>query len=449
MAHQRNTFTLGLVIIVGVGLAVFGVVFIGSRSFESRDAIVVRVPHNENVPQLKKGAAIVCGPQTVGTVTGVAIVEAASLDDPTIQDFLYFEVSGMVNQSVGLRSDCRIGVEGSLLGGQGLLRIEDRGTSANPASANTPIIAHSEGISTAIEKLSDELDSSNPRSLLSTVKGQLDPQSPMSLIAKIHRSIDHINEMTGNLKMAVDPSSSNGVLTKVDRIMTHLDNVTHALEVQMQRGNGDVLIDKVHAGLDRLDTALVEVVGILQDNRPGVFAAVANIEGIAKQVNDEMLPAIESQLDPTNEDGLLSKLHVAMSRMNTSLADINVVSRDVRSVMTLSRHQIVALIDNGKEASDHLKAAAKTLREKPWKLIHKPTDQEAKEAYVLDAVRGFASASESLDDAMAQLNAALEDQDGDVPADHPALVQAREKLQQTLAQFGEAEQKLWSQLELE
>lgn len=449
MARQRNTFQLGLVIVLGVGLAVFGLMFISSRSFEVRDAIVVRVPHDENVPRLKPGVPIICGPQQVGTVVEVTMVEAVSDLNPAITDFLYFEVRGEVNQSLGLREDCRIAVEGSLLGDQGMLRIEDRGTSATPVSADTPIIARSEGLSSTIDMISRELDSNNPEGLLSQVKSQLDPNAPLSLIAKVHRSIDHINEMTGNLRMAADPKRQDGVLAKVNRIMEHLDNVAFALEQEMQSDNSDVLLGKVHTSLDRLDLALGEVVGILKDNRPGLYAAVENIEGITKQVNAEMLPAIEAQLDTSDESALLSKLHVALDRVNTSLVDINVVSKDARVITTLGRHQVVALIDNAKEASDHLKAAAKTLREKPWKLIHKPSEQEAKEAYVLDAVRGFANASESLDDAVAQLTVVLENQGGEIPNDDPALLQAQERLKQTLEQFGKAEQKLWEQLAIE
>ncbi len=449
MAGQRNTFQLGLVIIIGVGLTVFGLMFVSTRTFEERTPIVVRIPHNENVPRLKPGVPIICGPQKVGTVTGVRMVESVSDMDPTVQDFLYFEVRGEVNQSLGLREDCRISVEGSLLGDQGMLRIEDRGTSATPISADSPIIARSEGLSTTLDMISRELDSGNPDGILSQVKSQLDPNAPISLIAKVHRSIDHINAMTNNLSMAADPGSENGVLSRLNNIMDHLDSVSFALDQELHRGDGDVLLGKVHSGLDRLDLALSEVVGILQDNRPGIYATISNIEDVAEKVNTGILPTIESQLDTTDEAALLSKLHLALDRVNASLDDMNVISGKVRTVTTVGQHQAVAMIDNFKEASDHLKSVARTLREKPWKLIHKPDEKDTREAYVLDAVRGFANASETLDGALAQLTAVLEDQEGDVRSDEPSLVQARERLERAIEQFGAAEQKLWSQLEFE
>ena len=138
MPTERNAFRLGLMAIVVFGLLFGTLMFIGGASFEQRSEIVVWVAHDQKLPRVKVGAPIICGPQQVGSVTGVSMVEAPAESDPAVEDFLYFEFRGRVNTSLDLRADCRIVVEGPLLGENGQLTIENRGTSSSPATALFP-----------------------------------------------------------------------------------------------------------------------------------------------------------------------------------------------------------------------------------------------------------------------------------------------------------------------
>ena len=106
------------------------------------------------------------------------------------------------------------------------------------------------------------------------------------------------------------------------------------------------------------------------------------------------------------------------------------------------------MIENIKQASDHLRAVAKDLRRHPWRLIHKPDAAESKEAHVFDAVREFAEASAKLDDTLGRLQALLASRPGGDSRQDPTLLAMRDKLKNSLEQFRAAEEALWSQLDV-
>lgn len=447
MPKDRNLFQLGVMVIVVFALFITAVLFIGTSNFEPRDPIVVRIAHDQKMPRLKPGAPIICGPKQVGVVTAVSTVEAPLHTDSTVLGFLYFEFRGEVNTSLGLRSDCRIVVEGPLLGDNGQLTIEYRGTADTRATPETPIYARATGFANDLAMITREFDETDRRSLLSRIKSQLDPRRPESLMAKLHTSIDNVNEMTASLKRSVDPTQADTLVGKLDSILNHLNDVTAAIKDEMQPGRDGKLLTKVHRGLDDLDRALRDMAETIRENRPGIGNTIRTVEHIATTLDQEVVPAIADELDRANTQSLLSKARRALEKVNRTLNDVGVVADKTRKIATLGEHRILALIDNVKEASDHLKAVSKDLRRSPWRLIHKPDDTESKQAYILDAVREFAEASAHLDDSVSAMKALLEANRGGIASTDPALIAIREKLVDTLARFDSAEQALWTQLD--
>lgn len=448
MPRDRNAFQLGLMVIVVLALFATAVVYIGGGSFEEREPIVVRIAHDLKVPRIKPGAPIICGPQQVGTVSLVKLVEAPSQKEPEILDFLYFEIHGQVNKSLALRSDCRIVVEGPLLGDNGQLTIENRGTSAERLSADQPVYARIAGFASELALITGEFDERDSNSLLSRIKRQLDPQWPASVVSKVHKSLDDLNAMSKNLSESVDPTRQGALIVKIDSILDHLNTLTATLSAQMEPGQEQAMMTKLHRGLDQFDRALTSIVATIEENRPGIRESVASIERATGDFDRQVMPAITAELERSDPKSLLARVHAAFDEIDSSLADIVVTAGKTRNIATLSEHRIVQLISNVKEASDHLKAVSKDLRRNPWRLIHKPEEAESKQAYVLDAVREFAEASAHLDDTMTQLEA-LSNSTGLGGSDQgDALLEIHDALQTTMKRFTEAEEALWAQLDV-
>lgn len=448
MPQDRNTFTLGLTLIVALVLFCAAVVFVGGKSFEDREPIVVRIGHDQKVGRLKTGAPVICGPRQVGSITAVDLVEAPSRDDDTVRDFLYFEIHADVSRELALRTDCVIVAEGPLLGDVGQLRIVNRGTAAQRLTADTPVYARAHGFGSDWAMISRQFDEGDPSSLLSQIKNQLDPRLPASFVAKVHRSLGDINAITANLKTSVDPARKSTLLGKLDSILDHLNAVTAALRVQVEPGRERTLLAKVHRGLDYFDAGLKDLAETIAENRDGIRTTVDSARHAAAAVDRSIIPAVEAELDRTRAESLLARVHHAFDQINNALADADVVTNKARRVATLSEHRILTVIDNANEASRHLKAMAKDLRMRPWRLIHKPDTRETREAQLLDAVREFAEASVHLDESSKSLDALLEANRGGIPRDDPSLEAIRRQLDATLERFTAAEEALWNRLDL-
>lgn len=383
MPAERNAFRLGLTAIIMLGLLFGAILFVGGTRFESREEIVVWVAHDQKLPRLKAGAPIICGPQQVGSVTGVTMVEAPSPDDPSIEDFLFFEIRGEVNASLDLREDCSIVVEGPLLGENGQLTIESRGVSSRRASAEVPIHARASGFATDWEMITGEFDEDNPKSLLAQIKSQLDPAASRSMMAKVHRSLNDLNAMSANLAQSVDPTRRDAIISKIDVILDHLNEAMAALRNELASKEGEALLAKAHRGLDLLDRGLLAVVEVVEENRAGIADTVEHLEHAAIVLDEDIIGAAADEFDRKRAESLLSRLHELFNQLDGALTDIGLAAAKTRSVATLGHDRLVALIDNAKEASAQLKGLTKELRRQPWRLLHKPTAKESKQAAIL------------------------------------------------------------------
>ncbi len=449
MGRQRDSFKLGLAVTLSLVLFVVGVMYIGGQSFDETEPIVVRIGHDQDVPRIKPGAPIICGPQQVGSIQRVMLLEAPSREEGGPENFLYFELVGEVRTAVGLREDCSITVSGSLLGDTGQLRIVNRGTAERRATDGGPLYAEVAGFAAQFSSISREFDADDPDSLLSQIKSQLDPSMADSLIAKIHVSLDDVNAMTEDLKDTVDPDRKAALIHKIDSILTNVNAVTGAMRAQLQAGDDGSILAKVHRGLDQVDLALMGVVAIIDENRADVRTTVEGVTHMVDTLDQSVVPAIVDEFDPTRAKSLLKKAHEAADGINRALADLNVASDKVRRVAVLGADRAVTIVDNAKEASEHLKAVAKDLRRQPWRLIHKPSETESRQAYILDAVREFTEASAHLDDLTERLAAMVEANGGETPVNDPAFAAVRGELEQSLARFSQVEQALWKLLDIE
>jgi ABC-type transporter Mla subunit MlaD len=447
MPRERNAFKLGLMMIVSAALAFGALIFVGSRSFEDRTPIVVRLAHEDGVPMIKAGVPIICGPQVVGTVTSVTMTEADAPHDPSIHDYLYFEIRGEVNRSLELRRDCTIAVEGALLGGQGQLRIENRGTSPVLLTAATPILAKTTGFAATLSMLSEQLDVNQRGSLISQIKMQLDPSLPLSIIAKVHKSADDINAITENIKRTVDPTRETAIVAKLSKILDHVNALTASLSAEFASGNNDVLLGKLNRSLDLLEKALSDVAGVIHASGPDIQSTIGHVKHISRGLDEQIIPTVVAEMDRSNTKSILAKFHAAADRVNTSLGDLNVVSGDIRKIVTFSKRDIQTLIANATQASAHLNGALKDLRRNPWRLLHKAEVTEVKQALVFDAVREFSEASARLDKSVADLGVLLETSETPIPANDPTLTEIRQRIKATLEHFDATERALWEQLD--
>ncbi len=447
MAAHRNDFILGLVVLTAAALFVGGVIYVGSGTFGDRVPIVVRMQHEGKLPRLKSGAPIICGPVQIGTVVSVHMIEDVAPDDLNIKDYLYFEVRGMVDPSIGLRKDCKIVVEGQLLGDDGLLRVVSRGLDPAPLEPGTPVLAHTSDFSASIAMITDEFDNDDPTSLISQIKGQLDP-SGQTLMGKIHHSLSDFNEMTASLKNSLDPTREAAIISKIGAILDHINTISRTLNGQLDPTDDGMILAKIHQGLDHLDVSLETLAALLVENREGIHDTVQNVASVSGQIEKDVIPTLVAELNRGDAESLLSQVHRSFELLEHSLVDVRSITEKADRVATMGEGHVQSILKNADEASVHIKLLLKNLRENPWRLIHEPGEKESRQSYIFDAARSFAEASADLDASIKAIEALLEANSGAIPDDDPALEDVREQIRASLKKFSEAERALWNQLDV-
>ncbi len=422
MATPRNPVRLGITIVVMFVLFFAMLIFIGKGDFfrPAEKTLTVRFPSGVAMPEINDGAFVTYFGQKVGKVVSTRVVEDADPANPARQVH-FLEIKATYPAYLGLRSDCRVVATGPPLGGQGQLDILIRGVRDELLQTDHPVQGEVRGFQTVVDRISREVDDTDPNSIMSALKLQLDPNDEKSITFGIRDSFQNIR------------------------------NITAGLNHELDRTQGDVLLTKLHASLDKIDTGLREIVDLLKENRPKVDRTLTTVEHAANTLDAQVITVMaeELELQETPDVSLRTKVRSAFDRLNQSLADINVVTEQTRGIVILNRERIGQIVQNAAEASDHLKDGIKDLKLHPWKLLFPPTDEQQKELLVLNTAREFASAAARLDDAASQMRALLETRQGSISIDDAQFLEIRDQLTETSEKFKQAEQAVWTQFQLE
>ncbi len=448
MARQTNYFSLGISVIV-IAILFFAILmFVGGRGWgTSYHDYVVRYPANYPLPdEIKPGAGVHCGASLVGQVTEFEL--KLGTDDEG-ESRLWAFVDIKVDQIIQLRSSCRIVARGLVLGGGGKLVILDPGTLGDIIEPGSTIDgAPAATFDAALDIMTGELDPSNPRGLLTSIKQQLDPNDARSLITKIHASMGDLNLVTKRIAIQLNPGDQAALMGKMLAIMDNVNEITVELREQMRTESDTAMLAKLHVTLDTLNAGLMEATGVLTENRTAIKGTMANLQETSDTVRSRIVEPIAQELDRKNIGGLLATLHSSFSMVNASLANLEVVTSRAKSMTVLNESRINRLIVDASEMAIHLSAAGKDLRRNPWRLFYRPSLDETKELNIFDASREFSMAAARLDDSVAQLKSLMENYGGAVPVDAPEIAAIKERLGQTFEDYKKAEEALWNQLEI-
>ncbi len=461
MAKRRNTFALGLTVLVMFALFFSILIFIGVRPpwKDEKRPITIRFAHTLSIPPLEAGAPVQFAGQRVGQITGMWFEQGEHHDETTgkTRPMTYLYVRADVQDKLDLRADCSVSPEGPILGGAGSLLIVDQGTSRKKLEPNDVIEGEGMGGFAAVTEqvtelgglLSRELDAKQKGSMMALIKMQLDASHEDGLMAELLAILRDIHTMTTNLRDELNPKLEAALLAKLHTTFDHINTITRELQGQMDPKVRTTLLGKLQVALDSINDALDDVSGMLKENRPAIRVALNNVKETTQTLNNGIAKAIAEELDSANSGSLMAKIHTSIDRLGSSLEDLNAITANTSEVITLNKGSVNKILANFTETSDHLKAATKDLRRNPWRLLYRPSLVETRELNIFDAARSFAEAASRLDDATARLKGLAEAHEGKIPADDPQLQVIRAELQETFQRFTEAETALWKSLNIQ
>lgn len=448
MTAQQNAFKLGLASLIMVALFVAVLIYISGQDFgPATMRAAVTFPADKAIATLKTGSPVECGGQNVGAVTDVKFKEVPSEDPEADAPELMLVVNFKVETLIELRKDCAITAVGPLLGGSGKLIIRDRGQSTEMLPDGGVIEGKPAGsLDDVTTALTRELDPTIPDSLMSRIKTQLNPEEATSLLAKIHTMLDDFNHISEELASEFDPKDRDKIIQKVHSILDNVNTATASISVELARTNDTALLSKVHDSMDTIETGLKLINAMLEENRSPLGKSLQNVEQLTDQLNRKVVATVVAELEPNTPTNLLGKVHRSLDSVQTSLNDVNVITRDGREVIELNKHRIDTALEDFQATSSILRGGVKYVARHPWVIFNKPTEAEQREMYVVQAARDFAEAATRLESTMADLNAFVKSNNGVVSAGDQQFLQLRETLTSSMTKFNEAESALWQQL---
>lgn len=446
MKSRHRDFVLGVVVLVFLALFVGTVLFVYPRLGVDTRSITVRFRHDEGVTPLKPGSPVMLsGALQVGKITDVR-KELAAIDTPAgRQEQLLIVVEADVEADLELYDNCRITTDQPPVGGGGVLVILDVGGPPAPKAVGPIEGLPPQSLAAAISTLHRRLLGSN--GLVDKLEQMIDADVEGSLAAKIARSLDDINTMTGELRVQLNPREQMTLMSKLHGVFDNLNSTTAELRTQVAAEDEAALMAKVHVVLDRLDRGLAEAHAILQENRPAIRSTMVSVEDMTRQLDEELLAAFKAELDRDDPTSLMGKIHTGMDRLNVSLENVVTMTDTGRKLVVLNRPALQRTIENIKDVSDQLRVGVQEILLAPWRLF-KPPAGELKKLDVFVAARRFAEAATMLDDAAARLEAvaAATPAEGQMLAAESEIRAVQESLRSAFEQFQTAEKYLWEQM---
>ena len=407
MKRKRHDFALGLSAILFAALFIITFFFLNPFGQADTRRIVVRFRHSDGMAPIKPGSPVLLsGALDIGRVAEVHAENVSlPLPDGGEATELMLIVQADVNRDIELFGDTRITTDQPAVGGAGFLVILDVGTPGIPLESGKPIDGlPPQSFAATISGLSRRL--LDPNGFVDKLDQMIDPNAEDSIVKHVLSVLADVNAITTELKAQTSSSEQKSLMSKVHLVLDDLTQISLSMRGQLSSADSANALAKIHVILDRLAEGLSEVNGMLAENRAPIASAVAGVQRIVRQTDEQLIAALIGELDADNPESLLGKIHVSMKRLNDSLGNIRMMSATGRDMLAHNRPALERTIANAREMSGQLNEASKELRAAPWRLLYRPDKNQTREMTIFEAARTFAEAATYLDDAAARLEAA-------------------------------------------
>lgn len=455
MARQKHSeLAAGVFMLLALGAGVGVLLWLGAAEmFATRgDQVFFVTPYASGNLGLEVGSAVKVTDKTIGKIEDITLDLAA-------KRVLY--VARLDRRDIKIHKDARAMAVGEFLGGASVVLDDFGSESAPPADERNPVALV--GTSVMIRQIQEALGygedqreqfqqtlarmaeiAGNMRDITGALGAEMGDDDPTNLlpqvkaaVAKLRVSSEKLAEMTTALRAELDKSDPDSLLATVRRASTHVEEgskraatVTKRLEAETEAKDPDSLLAKVRASADNVKEVTADAAGMMRTVRPDVEKTIAG----ARQYTEKDLAEI------------LTNFRKASTDLVTIAADLRAVSATSKDIVVLNRDRIDDTLANLTSMSRNLNAAAKEIRRNPWRLLHRPDEQQTRSENFYDAARAFAEGAGQLEDALTRLGALREARPEGVAADDPDLIKIRKHVEATFEKFRKVEDALWEEL---
>lgn len=385
-ATVRNEFKAGAFIVITLVLAVAVIVWIHGASMGPTQIRTVTFKLSDDLGGLQIGDEVRLGGFKVGIVRDI---RPDALDTPSP----HILVTISLPSAYALHEDTAIGVQTSLTGT----------TALNITSIGTGPVA-GEGVAL--------IGKPDPKSALFASLGNMGPHLESAINQIDTQTVPKVNQTVDTVKTLVAHANA-----QVDPVVAHYNKVA-----------------------DSASAAAGQVNDLLGDTKPDLRGTIKNLNVVTGTLKDK-LPGLVDHINTViaKVDGSLTTAQAALLDVQKTAANAKDITASLRSVIVDNQGKLDGIVSSLKTTSDNLKEASIELRHSPWRLLYKPTPEEAVNLNLYDSAREFAMGAESLSDA----STALRDAMRDPRASREDIQKLVQQLDGSFAHFQQVENKLW------
>ena len=379
---KRNDLVAGVFIIVAMAALVVVLSLIGEWTEMGREMKSYKVRF-EQIPGVKLGSSVLLASSPIGEVT--AIDAQWAMDEKTgTKRFDHYLLTVEIPSNVLLYQNAHIAIETKLIGEGAAINILSVGDEKPLVG---PIVGRSgTAMASAVEAL-----------------GIGEEQKK-----QIADTIANVNQLSSDLREKVPT-----ILASVQKSAERLDTITKQIDGILTENR-----DKLKGSISNDNEITEELRGLIKDNRGKIGESVENINQMTADTR---------------------------SKLKTLTDNLVVTSNDVRALMAANRINLHDIIVNLRQTSEQFRAGSIEIRRAPWRLLHKPDQQEADTMNVFDASRNYATAVGDLRSTSTTLDSLTKLQAGGVPVDKKMLLEMLDRVRASLQKYEEAEDALWKE----
>ncbi len=381
---SKNNVMAGLFLLISLALAV-GVILVLSDAWEwlrPQNRYFVQFALTDGAEGLDVGAPVKVGGKKVGSVSGLEFVR----DPPETGRVIGVKVGIKIHREVTLYRDATALLVVPLLGSNSAINIVEVGNTSVVLASPSGAVLEPKG--TLYGHLAP------PSFLAQAGYGPAQATQVQVTIESISRASERIDRIAAKAENELDP-----VLDQVRAMLADAQQVTGsaraAWESRWRQAISDTVVQvsdasrKLVALLEQANAAVATAQGVLDENRPTIRDALANVRALTEKLNGESYDQIRTVLEKASD---------AMTQFSQTAARANTLLHD-------QAPELGTILTNARLASEELKLAMSEVRAAPWRALYSPTHKELENERLYASVRVYSAAVGDLRAAAASLEA--------------------------------------------
>ncbi|MGQ0612462.1 MAG: MlaD family protein [Planctomycetaceae bacterium] len=353
MASKAMEVRAGIVVLLGLGILGLGLFLVSGGTDQLRDKGYYTILF-EDAGGIGGGDAVYLAGQRIGSVERV---EARKVGDTskvavTIKVYATAEIhqnaTFRISQTItGITTMRILYGSGALADAETLLSGTKLATFEEAIDGATLLINDARAMVGDLQRAAKGIDS-----MVADLQERKLPEKVEAIVKEVAGAIEDARRIVRNAE------------APVDEVLARLRSAARALDetiVQIKADYGEKMEPRVTAALESLRKAAADVEGLLSTNRPRIDALVQNLKD-------------------------------ASERVSPVLQRIEGLARGADETVIEVRPRLVATLENAKRAMKNFEAVTQDLKTAPWKLVNKPTDEEAREVHLYNAASLYTAA---------------------------------------------------------